>query len=256
MNLVFSTGFLVPQMLGGGQDYFHNAPAKYPNALFATVPILGQIPDRAKALASQIVQKFPAGRVHLVAHSMGGLDSRFLISHDVQGLASSGRIASLSTISTPHLGSAVADFINAPPDLLNLPARILYETITAAVEAMGMPVGALANLTTTYCATFNAQNPDRDDVRYFCYAGVGLYNFFLKPTHTYLQYLGRTPDEVQNDGIVTLASAKHIPLTEPPWAADHISEVGWQIDRPGFKSDFDHLAAIDRIVQRLNALPG
>ena len=253
MNLVFSTGFLVPQMYGGS-DYFHGAPVRYPNALFPTVPIIGQISDRAKALASQIVQKFPAGPLHIIAHSMGGLDSRFLISQDVQGLASSGRIVSLSTISTPHLGSAVADFINAPPDVLNLPARVLYETITATVEAMGMPTGALANLTTTYCATFNAQNPDRAGVRYFAYAGIGLYNFFLKPTHAYLQYVGRTPDEVQSDGMVTLASAKHNGLTEPPWAADHVSEVGWQIDRPGFKSDFDNLAAIDRIVQRLNAL--
>ncbi len=177
MNLVFSTGFLVPQMYGGS-DYFHGAPARYPNALFPTVPIIGQISDRAKALAAQIVRKFPAGPLHIIAHSMGGLDSRFLISQDVQGLASSGRIASLSTISTPHLGSAVADFINAPPDVLNLPARVLYETITSTVEAMGMPTGALANLTTTYCATFNAQNPDRAGVRYFAYAGIGLIQFF------------------------------------------------------------------------------
>lgn len=233
MNIVFSTGFLAPQMLGS-LDYYRDGPANYPDALFSTVPIIGQISDRARALASQIVQKFPAGPVHIIAHSMGGLDSRFLISQDVQGLASSGRIASLSTISTPHLGSAVADFVSAPPDVLNIPARILYETITAAVEAMGMPVGALANLTTTFCATFNAQNPDRQGIRYFSYAGVGLYNFFLKPTHTYLQFIGRTPDEVQNDGMVTLASAKHTEFTEPPWAADHVSEIGWQIDRPLF----------------------
>ncbi len=218
-------------------------------------PSSARSPIVLKRSPAQITQKFPTGPVHIIAHSMGGLDSRFLVSQDVQSLASSGRIASLSTISTPHLGSAVADFISAPPDPLNISARILYETITAAVEAMGMPVGALANLTTPYCATFNAQNPDRPGVRYFSYAGTGLYNFFLKPTHAYLQYLGRTPDEVQNDGMVTLASARHNGLTEPPWAADHVSEIGWQIDRPGFKGDFDYFTAIDRIIQRLNSLP-
>lgn len=251
MNLVFATGFLAPQMFGS-LDYFHDLPGVYPQALFTTVPILGSIADRAHALAAQINAKFPAGPVHIIAHSMGGLDSRMLVSQDIGGLASAGRIASLSIVSTPNLGSAVADFVIAPPSVLNLPARVLYDTICSVVQAMGMPVGALANLTTTYCKQFDAENPDRAGVRYFCYAGAGLSNFFLKPTHSYLQHVGRTPEEVVNDGMVTLASAKHNDFTEPPWTgADHITEVGWQIDRPGFVSDFDHKAAFARIVARL-----
>lgn len=251
MNLVFATGFLAPQMFGS-LDYYRGLPAVHPYALFPTVPIVGSIADRATALGQQIQAKFPTGPVHIVAHSMGGLDARFLISQNVGGLASAGRIASLSTISTPHLGSAVADFVTAPPDVLNLPARVLYDTICAVVEAMGMPVGALANLTTTYCKQLDAQNPDRAGVRYFCYAGAGLSNIFLKPTHSYLEHVGQTPDEVGNDGMVTLASAKHNDFTEPPWtAADHITEVGWQIDRPLFKADFDYQDAVARIVSRL-----
>jgi triacylglycerol lipase len=252
MNLVFSTGFLAPQMLGG-QEYFRALPSKFPDALFPLVPIVGTIADRANAMASAIAGKnFPPGPIHIIAHSMGGLDSRFLISQDVGGLASSGRIGSLSTISTPHLGSAVADFVMAPK-LDSIPERALYDTIVAVVHAMGMPTGALANLTTSFCKTFNAANPDRAGIKYFAYAGVGLSNFFLKPSHAYLQHVGKTPEEVQNDGMVTIASATHNGLTEPPWTgADHVTEVGWQIDRAGFKADFDHLAAIDRIIHRLS----
>ena len=253
MNLVFSTGFLAPQKLGV-LEYFRGLPTLYPTSCFPLVPIAGSIEDRAKAVASQLVQHFPTGPVHLIAHSMGGLDCRFLISKDLEGLASSGRIKSLSTISTPHLGSAVADFVTTP-SLASIPERALYDTIVAVVHALGMPSGALANLTTSYCKAFDKENVDRAGIRYFSYAGGGLTNIFLKPSHAYLQHLGKTPEEVQNDGMVTIASASHNGLTEPPWeAADHVTEVGWQLNRLGFKGDFDHLGAIARIVQRLEAI--
>lgn len=249
MNLLFSTGFLAPQMFGG-QEYFRSLPAAYPDAAFPVVPVIGSIAVRAQVVAETIANRFPNGPVHIVAHSMGGLDCRFLISQDLLGLASGGRIASLSTISTPHLGSAVADFV-VSPRVASVPERALYDTIVAALTLAGMPSGALGNLTTAYCQTFNAQNPDRANVKYFAYAGAGLANFFLKPSHAYLQHVGKTPDEVQNDGMVTIASATHNGLAEPPWtAADHISEVGWQIDRPGLKGDFDHVGTIARIIAR------
>lgn len=252
MNVVFSTGFLAPQMFGG-QEYFRSLPSVYPDAAFPLVPVAGTIADRAQIVAEAINAKFPSGPVHIVAHSMGGLDSRFLISQDLLGLASSGRIASLSTISTPHLGSAVADFV-VSPSIVSIPERALYDTIVAALSALGMPTGALGNLTTTYCKTFNAQNPDRSGVKYYAYAGVGLCNFFLKPSHAYLQHVGTTPEEVQSDGMVTIGSATHNGLTEAPWpAADHVSEVGWQIDRAGLKGDFDHIGAIARILARATA---
>lgn len=254
MNLVFASGFLAPQMVGT-LEYFRDLPRIYPGALFPTVAIVGDIAIRAKALAQQIQAKFPAGPVHVIAHSMGGLDARMVISDDIGGLASAGRFASLSTLSTPHLGSPVADFVTSPPDPLDLHADVVLESICAVIEALGMPAGALDNLTTKFCKKFDADHPDRPGVRYFSYAAAGLYNFFLKPTHSYLQHIGQTPEEVVNDGLVAVASAKHNGFTEEPWTkADHISEVGWQIGRPGFEPEFDYRAAIARIVARLQAL--
>ena len=49
------------------------------------------------------------GPFHLIAHSMGGLDSRFLITH-LQP-TSDNRILSLTTIGSPHRGSPIADLI-------------------------------------------------------------------------------------------------------------------------------------------------
>src|SRR5262249_40078789 len=44
-------------------------------------------------------------KVHLIAHSMGGLDSRYMISR----LGMADRILSLTTLGTPHQGTSLAD---------------------------------------------------------------------------------------------------------------------------------------------------
>ncbi|MGC2697605.1 MAG: alpha/beta fold hydrolase [Candidatus Angelobacter sp.] len=108
MNLAFASGFLVPQSILG-VDYFRGLPAHFPNALFPTTAIDAHVRDRAKTLATEINRRFPDGEIHIIAHSMGGLDSRYLLSKNLLGLA--GRVKSLSTISTPHWGSPVADLV-------------------------------------------------------------------------------------------------------------------------------------------------
>ncbi|MCQ5134484.1 esterase/lipase family protein, partial [Coprococcus eutactus] len=54
------------------------------------------IADRIK----QIIQETGCGKVNLIAHSKGGLDSRYAIS--MLGMAP--YVASLTTINTPHRG--------------------------------------------------------------------------------------------------------------------------------------------------------
>ncbi len=51
-------------------------------------------------------QETGSARVHIVAHSLGGLDARLLVSSF--GYAS--RVASITTISAPHHGTGIADF--------------------------------------------------------------------------------------------------------------------------------------------------
>ncbi len=65
---------------------------------------LASIGARARQLAAQI-ERLGVGRVHIVAHSMGGLDARFAIS----SLGLAPRVASLTTIGTPHHGTPLAD---------------------------------------------------------------------------------------------------------------------------------------------------
>ena len=58
---------------------------------------------------------------------MAGLDSRFLLSKNLFGLANPGRVASLSMISTPHWGSPVADLLVGPAPSVLDPRWITYK---------------------------------------------------------------------------------------------------------------------------------
>jgi hypothetical protein len=61
-----------------------------------------------------------------------------------------------------------------------------------------------------------------------------------------------TADQRENDGLVSVASAQwpSTQLAEPAWPADHLAEVGYDLDRPGAKPQFDYLGAISRVVDR------
>ena len=81
---------------------------------------------RGNQLGDQINSSFNSGlldrnqKTHIVAHSMGGLDSRYLLS-PVSEKRLVAPVRSLTTISTPHQGSPIADLIDKPLDLLPFP---------------------------------------------------------------------------------------------------------------------------------------
>ena len=250
MNLVFATGFLIPQRIFG-QEYFRGARAAFPGACFPEVPVMGSIETRANVLAQQIVNfRFPDpdGKIHVIAHSMGGLDTRFALHRNLSGLTA--RVASLSTIATPHRGSPIADLLVAPaPGLLDL-RRKAYEALRGAIDRFGLSIGALGDLTTASAERFDHDHPDIGGVACHCYAGNGAESFPLRLMSDYIRRVGRTAEERDNDGLVSVASASWKPLAEPPWPTDHLGEVGHDLMPPAFASSFPHLAALQRVVAR------
>src|SRR5260370_2498188 len=178
MNHVFASGLLFPQKLSGGA-YFQFLPAKYPEAWFPDVPVTGTVQQRAEALAAQIAARFPNGDVHIIAHSMAGLDARYLLSHNLQGLANPGRVVSLSTVATPHYGSPVADLlVGARPEPED-PRRFAYDVVSRALAHLMIEFGALGDLTSGAAQQFNQENHKLDHLRYFPYAGSGNGSFLL-----------------------------------------------------------------------------
>jgi triacylglycerol lipase len=59
----------------------------------------------------QIIHETGAEKVNIIAHSKGGLDSRYAIS----SLHMGDKVASLTTISTPHHGSKTVDILMRVP---------------------------------------------------------------------------------------------------------------------------------------------
>jgi hypothetical protein len=255
MNLVFASGFLVPQHLLG-INYFrglqaHIAAVQGHETLFPEVPPVATCDERAIVLADAIQQAYPDGVVHIIAHSMGGLDSRTLIARNFHGLSNPGRIASLTTVSTPHRGSPVADLLAGPrPDG---PQRQLYDGISHAISLLGVQPGALANLTTAAASSVPDAAQTHPHIRYrsfFASGRPGLLAtcFVLSPLHHYIY--ATTGQE--NDGLVALDSARYGEFMEPFWRCDHADAVGHNLDTAdlgGFS--FDHFVAFDTIISQL-----
>src|SRR6185295_19714138 len=100
------------------------------------------IEHRAGQLKAQIQGAFPdAKKVNLIAHSMGGLDARYLTSC----LGFSDRVASLTTIGTTHRGTRLADLALARsfPGALRLANGLL--------SFLGASLEGIRQCTTEYC---------------------------------------------------------------------------------------------------------
>ncbi|KAF9950086.1 hypothetical protein BGZ72_008179 [Mortierella alpina] len=73
----------------------------------ARVPRTGSIKKRAEELHRMLSLTMAGMPVNFIAHSMGGLDCRYLISHIQE---KNYDVQSLTTLSTPHRGSPVMDW--------------------------------------------------------------------------------------------------------------------------------------------------
>jgi len=147
------------------------------------VPAIESIAVRGQSLAPQITDVLAvagAARAHVIAHSMGGLDTRYVIA----SLGLAGRIASLTTISTPHLGSPLADVLLSATS--GLAERGLAKTALAKV--LGVSADQVTNFNAALTDLSEAHAPVRNlalkvdpRVRYQSLAGfatlVNLPNF-------------------------------------------------------------------------------
>src|SRR5690606_31299482 len=81
------------------------APAVNPTA---SIKVRGEELKRAilRALENNTLDSH--NKIHIIAHSMGGLDSRYILSPQNPN-NTADLISSLTTISTPHNGSPLAD---------------------------------------------------------------------------------------------------------------------------------------------------
>ncbi|TQB72537.1 hypothetical protein MPDQ_006760 [Monascus purpureus] len=200
----------------------------------ASVPPSGTIQQRAKELERCITTGACGKNVNIIAHSMvrcilllvllgnlltivsRGLDARYMISR----LRPTGfKVLSLTTIATPHRGSAIADYVLDHIGDERLPQVYYF------LNRINIETGAFAQLTQKYMVgQFNPQIPDVEDVRYFSYGAVvqpGMWSLF-RLSQRILQHI-----EGPNDGLVSVASSKWGTYEGTLLGVSHLDLINW-----------------------------
>lgn len=251
---LFGFGDLLPDILSflPSLHYFNGVADHLRNqghtVLEPQVNPIGSIQQRGDQLAQKILQQTNAGgRLHILAHSMGGLDARHALAKN-RDLAQ--RVATLVTIGTPHQGSPVADAVvkGTGPLFDNIPDFLKRKLASNA--------GAIQDLTTSSCSAFDAATPDVAGIRYINVAGDASKGSNELLLFSYAATVGNITHEI-NDGVVTRASAlraenEHL----PDWPVDHAGEIGWSKALLSFQrrqNMAEHFARYDLVVGKLEA---
>ncbi|KAI6047786.1 Alpha/Beta hydrolase protein [Pisolithus marmoratus] len=185
--------------------------------LITCVPATSSPAERAKVLEKTISETYPGRAVHLIGHSMGGIDCRYLITHLTQRSFS---VLSLTTIVTPHRGSTFADHFLSLAGA-HLPA------VLALLELLPNGGGdgkAFECLTLEAMAEFNKNTPNVDGVRYFSWGAEyepGLFDAWKYPHSVILAKEG------PNDGLVSVRSAQWGTYLGTLKDVNHLDLVGW-----------------------------
>ena len=195
------------------------------------VDFAGSVELRAEQLKShvdKILAETGAEKVHIIAHSMGGLDARRMI----VDLDMAEKTASLTTLGTPHRGTSLADKV------IKIGGGLLMEVLQKAVN---LDLAGFNDLTTKSCAEFNARARDFEAKNGVIYQ---VYSSFEEGRDIFVPLLAPwffiRSIEGENDGLVSVRSQKWeseliaadgtrktIAQREFPLQADHLNETGW-----------------------------
>lgn len=189
----------------------------------------GSVSLRAEQLrdrVNEVISTTGAQKVHIIAHSMGGLDARHMIVD--HGMAP--RVASVTTIGTPHLGTTLADHV------IDHGGFLLKEGLRPILNLDGFD-----DLRTGPCEEFNRRAEHEEatnDVVYRTFASTEELPLVFAPLIP--SWIFIRDNEGPNDGLVSLTSQswkkelvanngdrKLISQNEFPLPADHLNEVGW-----------------------------
>jgi triacylglycerol lipase len=264
MNIVLAHGVLGFNKFGGISYFNHVADhlrEAFHDARVRTtvVPPLGTVPERARVLADEIERGFHQNEpkqdrldaskpINILAHSMGGLDSRYMLAHH---LLATRQVVTLTCIATPHLGSPVASLLDAfnPNQFFSLfpvPAALHVEAIRAEINAVH-------DLSEAGARAIDARCPDQDGITYAEVAGVGRSTGMHTSAFFSLSFALLALAGGLNDGMVPFDSATRGRTPLEIWEGDHADVVGHDLDRPpSFESGvFQHLSRYESVVRQV-----
>jgi triacylglycerol lipase len=158
-----------------------------------------ELADRIKS----IVTETGCEKLNIIAHSKGGLDSRYAISRMGMGKYT----ASLTTICTPHYGCpSIRKLVERIPEKAMHYVNKNYETLyTILGEENPDFLNGLAGITDTECAVLNEQMPDDPSV-YYQSVGAKMKSSKGAIFPLSLGYSIIIKEEGENDGLVAVNS--------------------------------------------------
>lgn len=167
---------------------------------------LSDIESNARFLSEridEILSETGAEKINIIAHSKGGLDSRFAISR----LGMYKKVASLTTIATPHNGSKTVDLLMKFPDFF---VRFVAACGNFWYKKFGDRKPNCYEVfhcfTTENMRSFNELTPDHPDVYYQSYAFVmknAFSDILLWLPHMLVNWV-----EGESDGLLTPDNVK------------------------------------------------
>ncbi|KAF2258421.1 alpha/beta-hydrolase [Lojkania enalia] len=179
----------------------------------ATVPPSGSIEARAEKLVESIRSKVEGKNVNIIA----GLDSRYMIS---RLKPADFKVKSLTTIASPHRGSAFADY------MLDSIGPMQVKRLYRVLGYFGFETGAFSQLTRQYMQeNFNPKTSNVDGVKYYSY-GASLepssWSVFAA-SHSIIKRL----EGGMNDGLVSVSSSKWGRYQGTLVGVSHLDLINW-----------------------------
>ena len=112
----------------------------------------------------QIVSETGCEKVNIIAHSKGGLDCRYAVSH----CGADAYTASLTTINTPHRGCRFADYLleKIPEGVKNSIAKSYNAALRKAGDDNPDFLAAVTDLTDKNCSMLNQTTADMPEIYY------------------------------------------------------------------------------------------
>ena len=163
------------------------------------------MPDSAQSPAGPLVlAETGAEKVNIIAHSKGGLDSRYAISC----LGMDKYVATLTTINTPHKGCDMVDYLLKGPGSSGLHREAVQQDILPGRLRPDFLAG-VRDLSAEKAKSYDSLMPDSPEVSYRSVMSVmsraGSAGFPLNIGYRLIKKLNGP----NNDGLVWEESAKH-----------------------------------------------
>ena len=197
-------------------QYF-NYWGRVPNALIAngaeiyygnqqSAKSVAESAEELKQRILEVIRESGAEKVNIIAHSKGGLDSRYAISN----LGMDKYVASLTTINTPHKGCDFVDnLLNLfPESFINFVAEKYNRIFSKLGDNSPDFLSGILDLRASFCKKLDESLPDSPDIFYQSYMSE-MKNFFSAGIPLNIGYLLIKKCNGCNDGLVWVESARH-----------------------------------------------